>query len=515
MQGHLRLSDDTSKEQSPMKSILFATLSVAFLTLVGCRQISAATSVTEDTRARPNIVFILADDMGYDLVSANNPEGMGPLRTPNIDRLASQGMNFTDAHSASSVCTPTRYGLLTGRYCWRTELKKEVLWDYARPLIEDDRLTLPELLNSQGYTTGMVGKWHLGLDWYDKAGNLANEDLQLEDAMWKGSGRSDRVRACQARIDWTKPIGGGPLAHGFDYYSGVDLPNMPPYAWIEQDRLTAIPSVPKPKEMFGHDGVMVPGWRLEDLLARQARESAQWITEQAKTDQPFFLYLSLTSPHTPIVPSEPFQGKSVTKFADFVVETDWVVGHVMQALEDAGADEDTLVIFTTDNGTSRKCNFAALKRKGVDIKVNFRAHKASIYDGGHRVPFIARWPGVIEPGSTSNALICLNDFMATTADLLDAPLPEDTAEDSTSILPLLTGEAAELPNRPAVVHHDYGGNFAIRQGKWKLITFETPELYDMASDPKETTNLAEQHPEIVKELALLLQTYKTDGRSRE
>ncbi len=500
-----------------MKTMLLALIVPLALIAAGCQ----STGNAAEPPRKPNIVFILADDMGYDLVSHNNPEGMGPLRTPNIDRLARQGMNFTDAHSASAVCTPTRYGLLTGRYCWRTELKKEVLWDYGRPLIEDDRLTVMELLKSQGYATGMVGKWHLGLDWYDEDGNLANENLKIDDAIWKkGPGQAERTLACQERIDWTKPIGAGPTAHGFDYFSGVDLPNMPPYAWIEQDRLIEIPSVPKPKAMFGHDGPMVPGWRLEDLLPRQARDTAQWIRDQSKTDHPFFLYLSLTSPHSPIAVSEPFQGISkITRYADFVIETDAVVGRVMDALDKAGVADNTLVIFTTDNGTAGGfARYGELKKHNVDIRVNFRDDKGSIYDGGHRVPFIARWPSVIEAGSSCDEVICLNDFMATTADLLDAELPDDAAEDSYSILPLLTGEASDLPDRPAVVHHDYRGNFAIRRGKWKLIlpsnaNGKEGQLFDMQADPKETTDVKDQHQLIVGGLAAVLERYQVSGRS--
>lgn len=464
--------------------------------------------------AKPNIVFILADDMGFDSVSFNNAQGMGPLKTPNIDKLASQGMNFTDAHSASSVCTPTRYGLLTGRYCWRTELKSEVLWDYGRPLIEDDRLTVMELLKQHGYTTGMVGKWHLGLNWYDKNGNLANADLKIKDAIWREAGGSaDRVRACIQRIDYTKAVRGGPVDQGFDYFFGVDLPNFSPYAWISQDKLTAQPTDVKPPDMFGTDGPMVPGWKLEDLLPTLADKSAKWIEQQARTDKPFFLYLSLTSPHTPIAPSKPFQGKSVNKYADFVVETDWVVGHVVEALDKAGVADDTLVIFSTDNGTASAANFNALKQKGVDLKVHLKGHKGQIHDGGHRVPFIARWPGRIAPGSSCREVVCLNDFMATVADLLDATLPEDAGEDSTSILPLLTGEAVRLKNRPAVVHHDYRGNFAIRKGVWKLVPGEKPQLFHMEDDVKESNNVADQNPQIVATLQHILEEYKASGRS--
>lgn len=460
--------------------------------------------------AQPNIVIILADDMGYDAVSVNNP-AMGPLKTPHIDRLASQGMNFHDAHSGSAVCTPTRYGLLTGRYAWRTALKKEVLWVYGRPLIEPDRLTLPGLLREQGYTTGMIGKWHLGLDWPDADGGLANADLKITDAIWKkADGSADRVRACEKRIDWTKPLGGGPLDRGFDTYFGVDLPNMPPYAWIEGRRLTAIPSVPKPKEMFGTEGPMVPGWKLEEILPELSRRSTDWIKQQAKTEKPFFLYLSLTSPHTPISPSPAFQGKSgISPYADFIIETDAFVGQVMEALKAAGVADNTLLIFTADNGTALEARFPGLERHGVNLRHTFTGRKGEIHEGGHRVPFIARWPGTTPAGSTCHELICLNDLMATSADMLGAELPAGAAPDSTSILPLLTGKAARLPDRPPVVHHDYKGNFAIRHGKWKLVG---DKLFNLEADPKEQTDLAATHPEVAQRLAAALEAcQKNEG----
>lgn len=464
---------------------------------------------------KPNIVFILADDMGFDSVSFNN-EKMGPLKTPHIDRLCAQGMNFTDAHSASAVCTPTRYGLLTGRYCWRTALKKEVLWDYGRPLIESDRLTAAELLKQQGYSTGMVGKWHLGLDWYDANGKPANRDLKITDAIWKrGDGSAERVRACEKRIDWTQPITGGPTDHGFDDYFGVDLPNMPPYSWIENNKLTAIPSVPKPKGMFGTEGPMAPGWKLDRILPALAKRSAQWIGEQSRNDKPFFLYLSLTSPHTPIAPSKPFQDRSgVSRYADFIIETDWVVGHVLEALDKAGVADRTLVIFTADNGTATFARFSKLEQHGVDLRHHFKGIKGQIHEGGHRVPFVARWPGVIRPGSTCGEVICLNDFMATVADLLDVPLPENAAEDSASMLPLLTGEKTALPDRPMVVHHDYRGNFAIRKGKWKMVPGKEPRLFDLHADPKESDDVAGDHPQVVEHMAQTLEQYRQSGRSR-
>lgn len=464
---------------------------------------------------KPNIVYILADDMGFDSVSANN-EKMGSLKTPHIDRLCSNGMNFTDAHSGSAVCSPTRYGLLTGRHCWRTALKKEVLWDYGRPLIEKGRLTVADLLRKQGYATGMVGKWHLGLNWYDSNGKLANGHLQISDAIWKKKGGSaERVKACEERIDWSKPITGGPLDHGFDYYFGVDLPNMPPYTWIENDRVTAIPSEPKPKEMFGTDGPMAPGWKLEEILPALARRGAKWILEKSRQEKPFFLYVSLTAPHTPIAPSKPFQGKSeISRYADFTIETDWVVGQIMEALEKAGIADNTLVIFTGDNGTASSARFAGLEKKGVDLRYHFKGWKGQIHEGGHRVPFVARWPGRVKPGSTCSEVICLTDFMATVADLLDVPLSKNVAEDSTSILGLLTGTAESLPDRPMVVHHDYKGNFAIRKGKWKLVAGDKPSLFDLQADPKESRDVAGENGEVVKRMADTLKRYQDSGRSR-
>jgi arylsulfatase A-like enzyme len=461
--------------------------------------------------AAPNIVFILADDMSFDSVSANNDK-IGAMRTPRIDGLIAGGMNFTDAHSGSAVCTPTRYGLLTGRYCWRTKLKRSVLWEWAAPLIEDERLTVAELLQEQGYTTGMVGKWHLGMTWFDADGQIANAGLKLEDAGFRAASKK-RIEAVSAKIDFSKPVRGGPLDHGFDFYFGVDVPNFPPYAWIKHDQVQGDPSVPKPKEMFGLPGPMVPGWKLENILAGLGNEAASWIAAQAKTEEPFFLYVPLTSPHAPISPSKAFQGKSgISTYADFVIETDAVVGQVLDALERSGAAKDTLVFFSCDNGTSPSfANFTQLEKQGVNLRNHFKGHKAQIHEGGHRVPFAARWPGNIKPGSTCNQTICLNDFMATVAELLNVELPENTAEDSTSILPLLMGTQSTFPDRPAVVHHDIGGIFAIRQGPWKLVAGKKPRLFNLDDDPKEANDLAAAHPERVQNMRSLLESIQKSG----
>ena len=494
-----------------IKPNLIKTILIAGCVLIFIPQGHAQTEKSA-TADKPNIIFILADDMGIDSVSANNA-AMGPLKTPHIDRLISQGMNFTDAHSGSAVCTPTRYGLLTGRYCWRTRLKKAVLWDWGNPLIDPERLTVAELLQQQGYATGMVGKWHLGMTWFDKEGKPANAHLKLEDAHFRKAS-AERVAAVGRSIDFTKAVRGGPIDHGFDYYFGVDVPNFPPYLWIENDKTVGIPSVPKPKNMFGAPGPMLPGWKLGDILGGLSDKAVRWITEQSKQEKPFFLYLPLTSPHTPIAPGKAFQGKSgVSKYGDFIMETDWVVGQVMKALEDSGVADNTLIIFSADNGTAGPADFEELESKGVDLRHNFKGQKCQIHEGGHRVPFVARWQGNIKAGTTCDETVCLNDFMATVADLLDVPLSPDSGEDSTSILKLLTGEATKLPNHPSVVNHSLGGQFAIRKGRWKLVPKPRVQLFDLDADPKEERNVAAAHPEIVKEMTETLDEYKKSGRS--
>ncbi len=466
-------------------------------------------------KEKPNIVYILADDMGFDSVSANNP-AIGKMKTPSIDKLISQGMKFTDAHSGSAVCTPTRYGLLTGRHCWRSRLKKSVLWEYGKPLIEKDRTSIAKFLKEQGYNTAIIGKWHLGLNWKAKDGSLANADIKDTDSFFKKGGAAVRVQKVAEKIDYTAEVTGGPLSIGFDHWFGMDAPNFPPYAWINDTKIQGTPSEVKPKKMFGHPGMMVPGWKLEEILPTLGEKSAEYITAAAKKETPFFLYIPLTSPHTPIAPSESWKGKSgVTHYADFVMETDAIVGQIVKAIDDAGIAENTIVIFSADNGTSPYGGqIKQLKQKNVNLNQHFRGHKAQIHEGGHRVPFVVRWQGKIAAGSTCDEITCLTDFFATTADLLDQKIPANTAEDSHSILPLLTGKSKTLPNRPLVINHDIAGRFAIRDGAWKLIfNGKTLELYHLLNDPKETTNRAHAHPEQVKKMQATLHHYKTSGRS--
>ena len=368
---------------------------------------------------KPNIIYILADDMGYGDMGCNNPESKIP--TPHLDRLAAQGMRFTDAHASSSVCSPSRYALLTGRYCWRTPLKSSVLWPWDPPLIEPGRLTAATLLRQQGYRTACIGKWHLGWEWATRDGRSACGDVPI--------GQHDREQrlALERNIDYNQPIGGGPLACGFDHYFGVDVPNFPPYTWFEQDRLAAAPAAQKPEEMFGLPGAMKPGWKLEEMVPEFVRRARDYIA--AAGSDPFFLYLPLTSPHTPIIPNEAFIGRSGTGlYGDFVCEVDWVVGEVMAALDEQGLADDTLLIFTSDNGP--ECIPAAAggcyehaRLFGHYSMAHLRGAKRDTWEGGHRVPFVARWPGVTPAGSVCGQLSLLGDFTATCAELTGVRLP--------------------------------------------------------------------------------------------
>jgi arylsulfatase A len=481
----------------------------------------------------PNIVIILADDMGFGDLACQNPDSKIP--TPFLDKLATQGMRFTDAHSPSAVCTPTRYGLLTGTYAWRTSLQRGVLWSWDAALIEEDTLTLPQMLSEQGYVTACVGKWHLGWDWATK------DDSTLDNALIRGKYDRDARAAWGETIDFTKPVGGGPTARGFGYYFGDDVPNFPPYAFIENDQLLALPTVPKPESMFGAPGPMVEGWDLTAVMPALAQKAVDFIKAKPgqglykrEADAPFFLYLPLTAPHTPIAPTEEFIGKSnAHRYGDFVYEVDWLVGEVMAALESTGQAENTLLIFTSDNGSPARDgeNTAGKPRSvrayGHNPSHIYRGIKADIWEGGHRVPFIARWPKRIAAASTSDEIVTHTDIMATCAALTGATYPEDAGRDSYSLLPLLLGEKLDGPLREATVHHSINGMFAIRQGNWKYIDGKgsggwsgrgkegdpTMQLFHLGDDPSEENNVYEKHPEIVERLGAILARYKRDGRS--
>jgi len=476
---------------------------------------------------RPNIVLILADDLGYGDVRCNNPQGKIP--TPEMDRLAAEGMRFTDAHSSSSVCTPTRYSLLTGRYCWRSRLASGVLGGLSPPLIEPGRLTLPELLRQQGYRTACLGKWHLGMGWARKPGAQPfGDDIERGPEGWQ--------------VDYSGPIHGGPIAKGFEYYFGISGSlDMVPYTFIENDRVAAIPTVEKAfplmpgKAPRTRPGPGAPEFEACDVLPTLTRKATEYIrghAAEARQGKPFFLYLALASPHTPIAPSAAWQGKSgLNPYADFVMETDACVGQVLRALAAEHLAENTLVLLTSDNGCSPQADFPALAAKGHHPSYVFRGAKADIFEGGHRVPFLVRWPGHVRPGSTCDQLIGLVDVLATCADILGVRLPASAGEDSVSFLPALL-DAAPRPLREALVHHSINGSFAIRQGRWKLALcpdsggWSAPrpgsrearnlppvQLYDLSADIGEQTNLQGQHPEVVARLRRLLEEYVARGRS--
>jgi len=465
-----------------------------------------------DRKSNPNIVVILADDMGIDSVAALNDKSAIP--TPHFDALIKQGMNFTDAHSGSAVCSPTRYGLLTGRYAWRSRLKSGIVDQWERPLIEEGRLTLPAMLKNQGYNTACIGKWHLGWNWPKKGGGFTTKLNQ---------------------IDFSRKIEGGPTALGFEYYYGDDVPNWPPFVWIENDKTQGIPNknLTFPKHYFSNDGIGMEGWKFEPVLPTITDKSVQFIKENAGKEEPFFLYFSMTSPHTPIAPSKAFLGKSgINTYADLLMETDWSIGQVLNALEENGVADDTLVILTTDNGTSPRANFPELREHDTDLQNHWRGMKADGYEGGHRVPFIVRWPGKIKPGTESDQIISLVDIMATCAEVVNVQIPDADAEDSVSLLPTLLRQRTNGPLHEAVISHSINGSFVVRKGKWKLqfsagsggwsepkddaaIKQGLPkwQLYNLSKDPKETNNLINKKPKVVKELTAILRQFIENGRS--
>ncbi len=470
----------------------------------------------EGSAAKPNIVYILADDMGYGDPRCNNSESKIP--TPHMDRLASEGIRFTDAHSGSAVCTPTRYGVLTGRYCWRTRLKQGVLWGGDPRLVEPGRMTVAGLLKDHGYATACFGKWHLGLDWTRLPEDRIDPD-------WPENGRD---------IDFSKPFRGGPVDVGFDTFLGIHGSlDMPPYVWLKDDR-----ALDTPREMTregGRLGRTAEGFKAVDVMPELTRAVVDYIGEQAgnHSGRPFFVYFPLTAPHTPVVPTEEFKGRSqASDYGDFVFQVDWTIGEVMKALDRHNLRNNTLIIVTSDNGPENLTAKLA-PEYGHWSNHHFRGRKRDAWDGGHRIPFIARWPGKIRAGSTCDETICLTDLLATCAAVVGTDLPADAGEDSYNILPALLGARRERPIREATVHHSSRGEFAIREGKWKLILCKGSggnryrtgpnairrddppgQLYDVVADPSETTNLYTEHPEIVARLTALLEGYREQGRSR-
>lgn len=480
------------------------------LMLASAIPIASCNSISKDEAKspNPNIIYILADDLGYGDISCLNDSSK--IITPHIDKMAENGVTFTDAHSNSAVCTPTRYGILTGRYAWRSRLKSGVTWSYDEHLIDPERMTVASMLKQHDYHTACIGKWHLGLDWAkDSTGN----------------------------IDFMQPVMNGPNVNGFDYFYGITASlDIPPYFYIENDRITAseIDTVEAMKgKMFWRRGPVGDDFKHIEVLPKLTEKAVQYIADQSKSKDPFFLYFPLPAPHTPILPTEEFMGKSGTnEYGDFVLMVDDVVGQITKALRKHGLDKNTLVIFTSDNGCSPMADFKELAACGHNPNYVFRGSKADIYEGGHHVPFIVSWPGKIKEQAVTNEIICTTDLLATCAAIVGDSIPDNAGEDSYNILPVMLGDKSGDPVREATVHHSCNGFFSIRKGKWKLEFcagsggWSHPtepmakeqglypiQLYNLEEDISEQNNLAEQHPEIVKELTLLMQKYIEEGRS--
>lgn len=475
---------------------------------------SGRLAAAEEQKARPNILVILADDMGYGDVQAYNSKSQIP--TPHLNKLAEQGMRFTDAHTPSAVCTPTRYGLMTGRYCWRTWLKSGVMNGYGPPLIESEQATIAEFLQRSGYVTGIAGKWHLGL----------------------GFARNGE------EYDFSKPVSDGPHTHGFDESFVIPASlDFPPYVYVQNGVLTEFPSETQEAQKF--PAFMRKGERSPDLLPVDVLDdfvdqASRFIHKQAEAKQPFFFYLPLSAPHKPVLPHDRFRGTTeLGPYGDFVAQVDSSVGEVLAALNETGQADNTLVIYTSDNGSfmyrydmDRKDHLddetvQGYRAENHTANGDWRGTKADVWEAGHRVPFLVRWPEKIASGGVCDATVCLTDVFATAADVVELDLPENAAQDSFSLLPLLEGQK-EFERAP-VINHSAAGMFAIRDGKWKLVLgngsggrqapkgkpFEKPyALFDLEADPSETKNIIDEHPEIAADLEKRCLAIRDSGRSR-
>ncbi|MFT5128609.1 MAG: arylsulfatase A [Rhodothermales bacterium] len=460
--------------------------------------------------AKPNVIVVMADDMGIGDITPTNPDCK--IKTPRLQTMADEGITLLDAHTPSSVCTPTRYGLLTGRYNWRSRLSRGVLSGTSPHLIPAERPTLGHLMRKAGYHTAMIGKWHLGWDWAKNG----------------------------KKIDFTQPVKNGPDINGFDqYYGHCGSLDMSPYVWVDAGRVTAQPDreegVSKKEDRYGwyRKGPMGSDFHIDEVLPHLFDKSIAYVksrAESAKAGKPFFLYLPLPAPHTPIVPVPPFKDASgLNPYADFVMQIDHHMGQLFDTLKAAGVDQDTLVIFTSDNGCSPEGNFELLKEKGHDPSAGFRGHKADIYEGGHRVPFIARWPAEIKGGGNTSALACLTDIYSTLEAIAGQERQPLGGEDGFNLLPVFKGAATS--GRDSLISHSIGGSFSIRQGNWKLCLsagsggWSAPresdakkknlpkmQLFNLDEDRGERTNLLASQPEKVASLLKLLDRQVSNGR---
>ncbi len=475
--------------------------------------------------AQPNIVILYADDMGYGDLGIQNPQSKIP--TPNLDKLAKAGMRFTDAHSSSGICTPSRYALLEGRYHWRKF--HGIVNSFDQPIMDDEKQTVAEMLKAKGYQTACIGKWHLGWDW---------ESIKKPGAALKGDAKKKSY--APDAFDWSKPIAGGPLSHGFDYYFGDDVPNFPPYAWFENDRVITTPTValtttaPTAEGSWeARPGPSAKDWDFWAVMPTLTTKAEEWIGQQ-KNDKPFFLYFPFTSPHAPIVPAKEFVGKSgANGYGDYVVQTDDTVGRVLAALEKHGFAENTLVIFSADNGPEQYA-YERIKNFEHRSMGPLRGLKRDIWEGGHRVPFVVKWPGVVPAGKVNDGLISQIDIYATVTAIVGGDIPAGSAEDSFNQLALIKGEGPSA--RETVVHNTNPNGYALRHGDWVLLDAKTGgvskvpawfdetngytkntqpgELYNLKDDIAEKKNLYSEMPEKVAELKALLAKVRWKGQVR-
>lgn len=510
--------------------VSFGLFAVSWMVLDG-QTFAQSTSTSKPQRAnqpvtRPNILILYADDLGYGDLGIQNSESRIP--TPNLDQLARRGMRFTDGHSSSGVCTPSRYAMLTGRYHWRDF--HGIVDVFGKSVFQADRLTLPMMLQQQGYHTACIGKWHLGWDW-EAIKNPQSPPLQ--------STNGKKAVFGPDAFEWDQPIPGGPLERGFDYYFGDDVINFPPYAWIENDKFVTAPNAEfdtrqwkkiKEGNWECRPGPMCADWDPYQVLPTLARKGVEFIQAQSGKDQPFCLYFALPSPHAPIIPNDEWDGKSQAgAYGDFVCQTDAICGQLLHALEDSGQSENTIVIFTADNGSEHYA-YQRDAKFGHWSSNPFRGAKRDLYEGGHHVPFVIRWPGLTPAGSVSNALVSQIDLFATLAVFFQVTLPDNAAEDSHNLLPVLTGESA--PVRTHHVHNTGPDRYALRSGDWILINTENgyqnpiniawekrhqypaaddqpTELYDWTHDVEQRHNVAAKHPDKVVELQTLLTTIRS------
>jgi len=479
-------------------------------------------------RGFPNVVIIYADDMGYGDLNIQNPESKIP--TPHLDQLASEGMRFTDAHSSSGICSPSRYALLTGTYHWRRQ--HGIVNSFGEPFFNESDITLPQVLRENGYTTACIGKWHLGWNWEFK-NPPSGEVMQ-----W---GREVAVYFPDD-IDWDKPVSGGPIDRGFDYYFGDGTINFPPYAWMENNRFIEAPTEVMDINDIGYEtkegnwefrpGPKVKGWNPYQVLPTITEKAIEWIGQQTD-DKPFFLYFPLPSPHAPIIPNDEFDGKSTAgAYGDFVNQTDWVIGQVLKAIQDKGFEENTIVIFTSDNGPELYA-FERGEKYGHFSMGPLRGLKRDVWEGGHRVPFIIKWPGHVLPGAVSEKLVSQIDIMATLVDLIGINLPAGAAPDSYHFLPSLSNNSDSIPQREVLIHNTMENRWAVRQGDWLYVTdstgqhtkmpasfsdlrgyvnYNTPGLlFNLREDPEQRKNLYNTNPELVKSMESLILADKANG----